>query len=176
MPPRPRQANTSSCGKCGAISSSEGGSDRGASAPVRTLSAVRLSFARHRTQRPSGASAAILVRSAHSGRSRRMRSWFTDHLLSVCPRRYHSHVGHGGQARETDHLLSVLSCCYGAARNSSRRSALPPHTRSSSSRSSGLETVCAICSRNSSRNRLRSRWTAARAAPALTPSAAATSP
>src|SRR5205823_8026208 len=68
MPPRPRQAKTSSCGKCGASSSSEGGSDRGASAPVSTLSAVRLSFARHRTQRPSGASAATLApQRGHSG-------------------------------------------------------------------------------------------------------------
>src|SRR3954471_1559911 len=68
MPPRPRQAKTSSCGKCGAISSSEGGSDRNPSALVRTLSAVRLRLARQRTQRPSGASAATVApQRGHSG-------------------------------------------------------------------------------------------------------------
>jgi hypothetical protein len=45
-----------------------GGSLPRASAPVRALSAVRLSFARHATQRPSGASAATLApQRGHSG-------------------------------------------------------------------------------------------------------------
>ena len=116
-------------GNAARISSSEGGSDRGASAPVRTLSAVKLSLARHRTQSPSGASSPKLApHRGHSGWIEADAVMVHRHLLRVRSELLPQPCRASKQTLEADHLLRVFSVLLrtlvkGYIRNAGRQEA-----------------------------------------------------
>ena len=192
MPPRPRHSTISSWGNNRAISSMPGVGcgttlvpSGPSSVPGKSVCGARFKAIRHRGQRPSGASVASAVPQRWHFRVGVVVSFITCYL-SGRKGLLQKIINTAEESHCTAAVLVKPPCQAGLPRRGDRLPALwgpqaqpasaATRCATSSSISAGLETVWAICSRNTSRNRLRRRWTATRAAPSEIPSRAAMAP